>query len=126
LPNPVSEADLVEAAFEDEVKLLYTKLCVGLNDVGGVPRPAEEQQCLQRFKLGLTLARRARELALSAVEPAAPVRIAAQAESQLLRIEPAMSTGNKSASSRRKKPKSSAGESPTSAAPSGKSRARRR
>jgi Domain of unknown function (DUF1330) len=78
VPNPVSEADLVESAFEDEVKLLYKNLCVGLNDVGGVPRPADEQQCLQRFKTGLTLARRARELALSAVTPAASAHMAAK------------------------------------------------
>jgi hypothetical protein len=81
VPNPVSEADLVESAFEDEVKLLYKNLCVGLNDVGGVPRPADEQQCLQRFKTGLTLARRARELALSAVTPAASAHMAAHVES---------------------------------------------
>jgi hypothetical protein len=79
--NPLSEADLVESAFEDEVKLLYKNLCVGLNGVGGVPRPADEQQCLQRFKTGLTLARRARELALSAVTPAASAHVAAHVKS---------------------------------------------
>lgn len=64
------EPDLVQSAYEDQVELLYKELCAGLNAVGGIPSPVDEQQCLARFKLGLTLARRARELALSALPPA--------------------------------------------------------
>ena len=70
MDKPAPETDLIESAYEDQVQLLYKALCVGLNAVGGIPTPADEQQCLARFKLGLTLARRARELALSAVSPA--------------------------------------------------------
>jgi hypothetical protein len=67
MPNPVSEADLIEAAYEDQVKVLFKTLFTGLEDGGSNPSSGVEQQCLQHFNLGLRLARRARELALSAL-----------------------------------------------------------
>jgi hypothetical protein len=73
MPSPNSEADLIEAAYEDQVKFLYLTLFRGLEDGGSDPTPDVEQQCVQRFTLGLRLARRARELALSA-SSAAPAR----------------------------------------------------
>ena len=73
-----SEAELVDSAYADEVKLLFKTLVGELTGRGGVPGPNEEQQCLQRFKAGLALARRARELALSAIAPAAAPRASAR------------------------------------------------
>ena len=72
MPSPISEADISEAAYQDQVKILYTSLFRGLEDGGSDLASDLEQQCLQHFALGLRLARRARELALSAstAEPA--------------------------------------------------------
>jgi len=72
-----SEAELVDSAYADQVKLLFKTLVGELTGRGGVPGPNEEQQCLQRFKAGLALARRARELTLSAIAPAAAPRASA-------------------------------------------------
>ena len=73
MTNPTSEADLIESAYEDQVRTIYNNLFACLQELGGVPTPGVEQQCLQHFNLGLRLARRARELALSALTaPAAP------------------------------------------------------
>ena len=68
--KPTAEPDIVQSAYECQVTLLYRELCAGLSAVGGIPSTADEQQCLQRFKTGLIVARRARELALSALAPA--------------------------------------------------------
>jgi hypothetical protein len=70
---PTSELDLVQSAYEDQVRLLYKQLCFELNSIGGFPSAADEQRAMQHFKLGLALARRAKDLALSAVPPANPV-----------------------------------------------------
>ena len=72
MPNPMSEADLIEAAYGDQVRVLFQNLFAGLEDVGSNPSSGVEQQCLQHFNLGLRLARRARELALSALTAPAP------------------------------------------------------
>jgi hypothetical protein len=77
---PTPEPVLVQSAYEDQVKLLYKELCVGLSAIGGVPSAGEEQQCLQRFKTGLGLARRAKELALTAFPPPVPTVAALAAE----------------------------------------------
>jgi hypothetical protein len=73
MPRSISEADLIETAYEDQVKVLYKNLFTGLQDGGRDPTPDVEQQCVQQFTMGLRLARRARELALSA-STAAPAR----------------------------------------------------
>ena len=64
------EADAVEAAFSLRVQILYQTLATNLTD-----SPNSERQAVEAFKKGLTRARRARELALQAVEatPAAAV-----------------------------------------------------
>lgn len=67
--KPTPEPDLVQSAYEDQVALLYKELCAGMSAIGGIPSAADEQQCLKRFKTGLILAQRARELALSAFPP---------------------------------------------------------
>jgi len=66
MPSPTSEADIIEAAYQDQVKILYTTLFRGLEDGGSDLTSDLEQQRLRHFALGLRLARRARELALSA------------------------------------------------------------
>ena len=119
MPQASSEADLIDSAYEDEIKLLYKNLLGGLSADGGQSSPGDEQQCLQRFKAGLTLARRARELALSAVGTARPTRAAASMES----VSPPAS---EAVSRRGHKSRSSAGARPISAAPSGKPQIRRR
>ncbi len=66
MPKPTPEADLIESAYADLVKVLYKTLFNSLQDSGGIPSPGIEQQCLEHFSTGLNLARRARELALKA------------------------------------------------------------
>jgi hypothetical protein len=73
MPRSISEADLIEIAYEDQVKVLYKNLLTGLQDGGSDPTPDVEQRCLRHFTMGLRMARRARELALSA-STAAPAR----------------------------------------------------
>ena len=51
--NPISEADLIEAAYEDQVRVLYRNLLTGLADGGSNPSSGVEQLCLQHFNLGL-------------------------------------------------------------------------
>lgn len=66
MPKPTPEADLIESAYADLVKVLYKTLFNSLQDGGSNPSPGAEQQCLEHFSTGLKLARRARELALKA------------------------------------------------------------
>jgi hypothetical protein len=70
MANPTSDADYIEAAYEDQIRVLYKNLCTALEDGGGNPSSNLQQQCLQRFNTGLRLARLARQLALSASAPA--------------------------------------------------------
>src|SRR5271166_3897425 len=83
MPNPISEADLIEAAYEDQVRVLYRNLLTGLADGGSNPSSGVEQQCLQHFNLGLRLARRARELALSSLTASAAKSLAADASAAI-------------------------------------------
>jgi hypothetical protein len=69
MANPISETDLIEAAYEDQVKVLYKSLFTALEDGGGDPSSSLQQQCVQRFTTGVRLARLARQLALSASAP---------------------------------------------------------
>src|SRR5271165_4132855 len=55
MPNPMSEADLIEAAYGDQVRVLFQNLFAGLEDGGSNPSSGVEQQCLQHFNLGLRL-----------------------------------------------------------------------
>ncbi|WP_026605572.1 hypothetical protein [Methylocapsa acidiphila] len=74
MPNPsVPEAAAIEAAYEDQVKTLYKVLVANLIDE---PDSQESDQLsVDKFKVGLRIAKRARELALNALDGAAPVKI---------------------------------------------------
>jgi hypothetical protein len=58
-----TEADAVEAAFVQRVQTLYQHLATNLTD-----SPNSERKAVEAFKKGLMIARRARELALEAIE----------------------------------------------------------
>jgi hypothetical protein len=57
------EADAADAAFMQRVQILYQTLATNLGD-----SPGSERKGVQAFKKGLSIARRARELALEAIE----------------------------------------------------------
>ena len=106
MPNPISEADLIEAAYEDQVKVLFKNLFTGLEDVGSNLSSAVERQSLQHFKLGLRLARRARELALSALTaPAAKLGANMSAATSLATAAPPTGAPPPASTSRAKKTK---------------------
>jgi hypothetical protein len=65
MPNSSSgsEASAIEEAYADEVKGLFKILFTNLIDA-----PAADQQSAARFAAGLNRAKRARELALAAIE----------------------------------------------------------
>jgi hypothetical protein len=66
MPEPGSaEAPLIYAAYQDQVKELFKGLFVNLQQM-----PANnmtEQKCIEKFATGIKKAKRARELALSAI-----------------------------------------------------------
>jgi hypothetical protein len=62
-----SEAAAIDSAYGARLQSLFTQLATNLGD--HVP----EQQSLDRFNTGLSYARRARQLALSAVPSSAPL-----------------------------------------------------
>ena len=63
------EAAAVEAAFVQRVQILYQSLATNLGDL-----PNSERKAVEAFKTGLSIARRARELALKAIG-AAPAAV---------------------------------------------------
>jgi hypothetical protein len=77
MPNPSSsqETAAIEAAYRAQVELLFKSLVTNLGDQ--VVSHQSDQQSLDKFKVGLNIAKRARQLALDAVAPAAPTRAAA-------------------------------------------------
>jgi DNA-binding IclR family transcriptional regulator len=63
MPNPTSpEAAEIEAAYKEQLRALFKTLFTNLTD-----RVASDQQCAERFKNGLKVLTKARELALNAV-----------------------------------------------------------
>jgi hypothetical protein len=67
MPNPGSspEAVAIEAAYGAQIQLLFSKLVINIVDE---PTTHDtDQHSLDRFTKGLAIARRARQLALSAV-----------------------------------------------------------
>jgi hypothetical protein len=77
MPNPSNspEAAAIEAAYETHVQTLFRSLITNLGDQ---PVSHEsDQQSVAKFTAGLNIAKRAKQLALSAVGPALPARIAA-------------------------------------------------
>lgn len=74
MPNPgnISEVSAIDAAYQGEIQALFKVLIKKLIDE---PNSHEtDQQCLSKFTAGLSVARRARQLALSAVAPIASAR----------------------------------------------------
>ncbi len=59
------ETDAIAAAYTDEVKNLYHALFVNMASVDS--SDANDQKNVERFTTGLSLAKRARDLALNAV-----------------------------------------------------------
>ena len=77
MPNPSSsqETAAIEAAYRAHVELLFKSLVTNLGDQ--VVSHQSDQQSLDKFKVGLNIAKRAKQLALNAVTPASPARAAA-------------------------------------------------
>jgi len=77
MPNPSNSPEVaaIEAAYRAHVELLFKSLVTNLGDQ--VVSHQSDQQSLDKFRVGLNIAKRARQLALNAVVPASPARIAA-------------------------------------------------
>jgi len=77
MPNPSNspEAAAIEAAYQAHVELLFKSLVTNLGDQ--VVSHQSDQQSLDKFKAGLNIAKRAKQLALNAVAPALAARAAA-------------------------------------------------
>jgi hypothetical protein len=77
MPNPSTspETAAIEAAYRAQVELLFKSLVTNLGDQ--VVSHQSDQQSLDKFKVGLNIAKRAKQLALNAVVSASPARIAA-------------------------------------------------
>jgi hypothetical protein len=77
MPNPSTspETAAIEAAYRAQVELLFKSLVTNLGDQ--VVSHLSDQQSLDKFKVGLNIAKRAKQLALNAVAPALAARIAA-------------------------------------------------
>jgi hypothetical protein len=76
MPNPSNspETAAIEAAYRTQVELLFKSLVTNLGDQ--VVSHQSDQQSVDKFKVGLNIAKRAKQLALNAVAPASPARIA--------------------------------------------------
>ena len=74
-PSNSPETAAIEAAYRTQVELLFKSLITNLGDQ--VVSHQSDQQSLDKFKVGLNIAKRAKQLALSAVAPASPARVAA-------------------------------------------------
>ena len=100
MPNPGSspEAAAIEAAYGAQIQLLFSKLVTNIVDE---PTTHDtDQQSLDRFTKGLAIARRAGQLALSAVGATPAICRAGRARSRL--------TSSSSASTRTSLPASRA------------------
>jgi hypothetical protein len=76
MPNPVNspEATAIQAAYEAQVQTLFKALITNLGD-----EPVShqtDQQSVDRFRAGLNIAKRARQLALNVVVAAVVARTA--------------------------------------------------
>jgi hypothetical protein len=74
-PSSSQETAAIEAAYRAHVELLFKSLITNLGDQ--VVSHQSDQQSLDKFKVGLNIAKRAKQLALNAVAPASPARAAA-------------------------------------------------
>jgi hypothetical protein len=77
MPNPSNsqETAAIEAAYQAHVQTLFRSLITNLGDQ--VVSHQSDQQSLDKFKVGLNIAKRAKQLALNAVGPALAARAAA-------------------------------------------------
>ena len=77
MPNPSNsqETAAIEAAYQAHVQTLFRSLITNLGDQ--VVSHQSDQQSLDKFKVGLNIAKRAKQLALNAVAPASPARAVA-------------------------------------------------
>jgi hypothetical protein len=77
MPSPSNspETAAIEAAYRAHVELLFKSLVTNLGDQ--VVSHQSDQQSLDKFKVGLNIAKRAKQLALNAVVSGSPARIAA-------------------------------------------------
>jgi hypothetical protein len=73
-PSTSPETAAIEAAYRAQVELLFKSLITNLGDQ--VVSHQSDQQSLDKFKVGLNIAKRARQLALNAIGPASPARAA--------------------------------------------------
>lgn len=62
MPADRPEVEAIEAAYQDQIKLLFKVL------LNAVTTREPDKQAMARFKTGLDLARRAREMALAALD----------------------------------------------------------
>ena len=74
-PSNSQETAAIETAYRAQVELLFKSLITNLGDQ--VVSHQSDQQSLDKFKVGLNIAKRAKQLALNAVAPASPARAAA-------------------------------------------------
>ena len=72
-----SEVDTIDAAYADHLRVLFRVLIDNLSEERATHDT--DQDALDRFSAGLKIARRARELARSAVEPQPRARAVASA-----------------------------------------------
>ena len=75
MPSPSPETAAIEAAYQVRVQTLFRSLITNLGDQ--VVSHQSDQQSLDKFKVGLNIAKRAKQLALNAVAPASPARAVA-------------------------------------------------
>ena len=66
--NGSPELNAIEEAYAGHVQNLFKVLVTNLSD--GPASHQTDQQCLQKFMAGLSIGKRAKELALNAVQPA--------------------------------------------------------
>ena len=74
-PSNSQETAAIETAYRAQVELLFKSLITNLGDQ--VVSHQSDQQSLDKFKVGLNIAKRAKQLALNAVAPASPARAVA-------------------------------------------------
>ena len=77
MPNPSNspETAAIEAAYRAQVELLFKSLITNLGDQ--VVSHQSDRESLDKFKVGLNIAKRAKQLAFYAVAPALAVSPAA-------------------------------------------------
>ena len=80
-PSNSPEATAIEAAYQAQVQTLFKSLITNLGD-----QPIShqsDQQTVDKFTMGLNIAKRAKQLALNVVAPAPPTRTAASTSTKL-------------------------------------------